>query len=205
MTSVFRLFSPLQKNNRLRTPRARRRFRYFALLPPPSFPLSAVVNVSHVCPIVSLNESPSVPATCKMTKGATLDRIRPVEAPNPCRAPSCAPVAALAIRSRCGRARCLAAGPPGSCAPVAAPSPYSPVAVERDAWPPGLPARALPLQPLAIRSRCGRVRCLVATARGESPPSRLAPPCPVVRSHRIPEKSSPIGQIIVSFAYIPHF
>lgn len=56
--------------------------------PPPAFPLSAGVNVPNVSPIVSLNNSPSVPATCKMTGGSTLDRLRPVEAPNPCRAPS---------------------------------------------------------------------------------------------------------------------
>ena len=140
---------------------------------------------SHVSPIVSLNDSPSVPATCKMTGGATPDRLRPWGAPNPCRAPSCAPVAALAIRSRCGRAQCLAATARGGSPPSrlarsrCRPSPYGPVAVGRNAWPP---------PPV-----------------GGSPPSRLAPPRPVVRSHRIPEKPSPIGQIIVSFAYIPHF
>ena len=56
--------------------------------PPPAFPLSAGVNVPNVSPIVSLNDSPSVPATCKMMGGSTLDRLRPVGAPNPCRAPS---------------------------------------------------------------------------------------------------------------------
>ena len=110
MTSVFRLFSPLQKNNRLRTPRVRRRFRYSALLPPPSFPLSAGVNVPNVSPIVSLNDSPSVPATCKMTGGATPDRLRPVGGSQP-----------LPRSIVCSRCR---------------PSPYGgPVAVGRDAWP----------------------------------------------------------------------
>ncbi len=88
------LLSPPKKQSPANAPRPQAISVFRPSSAPPSSSLSADGNVPNVSPIVSLNESPSVPATCKMTGSATLDRLRPVEAPNPCRAPSCAPVTA---------------------------------------------------------------------------------------------------------------
>ena len=62
-----------------------------------------------------------------------------------------------------------------------APSPYAPVAVGRDVWPPGLPARAAAPLPVAARHRGARLGILLHCRtpsfwRGNAAPSAAGPP-----------------------------